>query len=203
MLPENAGRFHPKRWTALTWLVVILWAFYAFPLNYPSFVSYTEDPVTGRFSVPHHYRSLAEIPFPIGWPIHYVRPSYLSAPRLGPVTPVGTPPPPPAPSRVSPLAMAADSILIISALVSLVYLSQRLLIRYSVLAFLALMAAYPLYITLGRLVVTFAGDNARSWYAIAVYFSPIPVALAVRYSVFQRLDLGRFCRPWKVSQRRQ
>ena len=97
--------------------------------------------------------------------------------------------------------MAANAVLIVSAIVSLIYLSQKLLLRYSVLAFLALVAAYPLYIALGRLVVTLAGDNARSWYAIAVYFSPIPAAVAVRYSVFQRVNLRRIRLPWNLGPR--
>jgi len=198
-MPEtNANRFHPKRWTALTWLAVLLWTWHAFSLNYPPSVSYTVDSVSGDFSEPTHYKSLAELPFPVGWPLHYVTPSYLARP-VAPVMPVGTPPPPPAPSAVSPFAMVANFLLIATTISALVYLLQKTKYRFSLLFLCGVMSAIPLYFILGRLVVMLAGYDAGRWYTVAVYFSPVAAALAVRYSVFPRVNWPRFRRNWRVG----
>jgi hypothetical protein len=190
MPQTNANRFHPKRWTPLTWLAILLWAWEALPHNYPPSVSYKVDSVTGKLSDPTHYKSLSEIPFPVGWPIHYVTPSYLFTP-LQPLL-AGSPVPPPAPSKVSLFAMAANFVLIVIAISALVYLLQKYLYQYSLLFVLLLMLIVPFYFTMGRLVVLLAGYNAGKWYHIAVYFSPIAVALAARYSVCPRFKLARF-----------
>jgi len=200
MPQTNANRFHPKRWTALTWLAVLLWIWQAFPLNYPPSVSYTMDSVTGEFSVPTHYKILAEIPFPVGWPLHYVTPIYLTAP-VAPAMPIGAPLPPPAPSSVSLFAMVGNFVLIGIAISALVYFLQKMRYQFSLFFLLALMSAIPFYFALGRLVALLAGHNAVRWYIIAVYFSPIAAAVAVRYSFFPRLKLPRFRLIWSVRPR--
>ena len=50
------------------------------------------------------------------------------------------------------------------------------------------MMAVPLYFGVGRLIAMLAGYNVAQWYPIAVYFSPIPAVLVVRYSMFPRLN---------------
>ena len=198
MPQTNANRFHPKRWTPLTWLAILLWAWEAFSHNYPPSASYKVDSVTGKLSDPTHYKSLSEIPFPVGWPLHYVRPSDLS---IGPVTLVGAPMPLPAPSNVSLFAMAANFVLIMIAISALVYLLQKYLYQYSLLFVLLLMLIVPLYFALGRLVVLLAGYNAGEWYRIAFYFSPVAVALAARYSVYPRFKWARFRLNYKDDRR--
>ena len=88
MPPTHSSRFHPKRWTALTWAALAFWAWEPVVLNYPPSVTYEVDEITGELSSPTHYESLAELDVPVGWPFHYVRPSYLSA-VPGPVAPGG------------------------------------------------------------------------------------------------------------------
>ena len=190
MSQTSANRFHPKRWTPLTWLAVLLWAWEPLVLNYPPSVSYKVDSVTGELSDPTHYASLSEIPFPVGWPLHYVTPSYISTPA--PARLVGTPLPPPAPSNVSLLAMVGNLVLIVMTISALVYLLQKYRYQYSLLFVLLLMPVIPLYFSLGRLVVFLAGYNAGRWYSIAVYFSPIAVALAAKYSICPRFRWARF-----------
>ena len=190
MPQTNTKRFHPKRWTPLTWLAVVLWAWEAFSHNYPPSASYKVDSVTGKLSDPTHYKSLSEIPFPVGWPLHYVTPSYLFTPL--PVMPAGAPMPLPAQSKVSLFAMAANFVLIMTAISALVYLLQKYLYQYSLLFVLLLMLIVPFYFTMGRLVVLLAGHNAGEWYHIAVYFSPVTVALAARYSVYPRFKSVQF-----------
>ena len=132
MSQTPANRFHPKRWTILTCLAIVFWAWKPIVLNYLPSVSYSEDPVTGKFSVPVHYTSLSEIDFPVGWPQYNVKPSYLTAPTA-PVAPVGAPLPPPAPSSVHPFAMVANFVLVVIAISSLVYFLQKTKYRFSLL----------------------------------------------------------------------
>src|SRR6056297_2507796 len=111
MSRHDTKRFHPRRWTALTWLAIVLWAWKPIVLNYPPSVSYSQDPATGEFSVPTHYNSLSDLDFPVGWPLFYVKPSYLAAPTA-PVMPVGAPLPAPTPASVHPFAMVANFALV-------------------------------------------------------------------------------------------
>lgn len=199
MSKAGANRLHPKRWTALTWLAVVLWAWRPFALNFPPSESYTVNPVTGALSDPIQYDSLSELPFPVGWPLYYVKPSYLNAPAA-PVAPVGTPMPLPPPSTVHPFAMVVNLTLVVTAISSLVYFLQTIRYRYSLLFLLGVMAAVPLYFGLGRLTALLAGHEATQWYSIAVYFSPVPAALAVRFAIFPRGDWRRFRSRWQHGQ---
>jgi hypothetical protein len=200
MSNPSANRFHPVRWTALTWLALLLWAWHPVPLNFPPSASYKVDPITGELSEPTRYRSLSELPFPIGWPLYYVRPSYLDSPSLPPM-PVGAPLPPPAPSTVHPFAMAMNLALIVTALSALIYFLQKIAYQFSLLLLLGVMAAFPLYFAMGRVVAMIAGYNAVWWYTIAVYFSPIPAAFAAPHLAvlqskvlyFQFLSKGSRC----------
>ena len=123
MQPVTSSRFHPRRWTALTWLAVFLWVYDAYVGNWPPFALRTVDSVTGELSDPIRYERLRDLPFPVGWPLYYVTPSYLLAPL--PVLPVGAPLPPPAPSRVSAFAMVANFVLVAITLSALVYFLQK------------------------------------------------------------------------------
>ena len=190
MSQTNAHRFHPKRWTALTWLAVLLWAWIAFLKNYPPSVSYTVDSVTGEFSNPTHYKSLSEYPFPVGWPLHYVTPSYLFTPL--PVMPAGSPYPPPAPSRISPFAMVANFVLTVTTIFALVYLLQRFMLRFSLLTLFKVTLALALYWSSARLIATFAGHNAAGWYFDAVYLSPIAAVVWVKLFGIPTIDWARF-----------
>jgi hypothetical protein len=189
MRQANDNRFHPKRWTAVTWLAIVLWSWQGFALNYPPAETYTVDPVTGERSEPTRYESLSEVPFPIGFPLHYITPSPAF---LGPfpATPIGAPLPPP--SSVSVLAMAANFTLIVTAIIALVYMLQRFMPQYSMRTIFAVMSAFPVYYGLGRLIVMFAGHQAHRWYFIAVYFSPIAAVIAVRYSAYPRSKWASF-----------
>lgn len=199
MPPTNSSRFHPKRWTALTWLAVLLWAWRPFTLNFPPSESYTVDPVTGELSEATKYQTLSELPFPVGWPLYYVKPSWLTA-AVAPALPVGAPTPPPAPSTVHPLAMVANFVLVVIAIGTLVYFLQKTVYRFSLLFLLGTMVAVPLYSGLGRLIAMVAGHDAVRWYSIAVYFSPVPAALAVRFAVVPRVEWRRFRSMWKHWQ---
>ena len=199
MPQKNTNRFHPKQWTAVTWLAVLLWTWTAFLGNYPSFVWYSVNPATGELSEPIRAKSLSEIPYPIGWPLHYVEPSDFSTPL--PAVLVGSPAPPPIPSAVSLLAMVANLLLIVIAVFALVYLLQRIKYRFSLLFLFVVMSSYPLYFTLERLVVIISGYNAHAWYATAIYFSPIVVALADRYSLYPRFNWVFFRLKWMVLHR--
>ena len=105
------------------------------------------------------------------------------------------------PSAISLLAMVANLVLILIAVFALVYLLQRTKYHFSLLFLFEVMSAYPLYFTLGSLVVILAGYNAHPWYATAVYFSPIAVALAVRYSLYPRSKWVLFRLKWMVLHR--
>lgn len=199
MAPTNASRFNPKRWTALTWLAVLLWIWQPFVRNFPPSESYTVDPVTGKLSEPTRYQSLSELPFPVGWPLYYVKPSYLTAP-MAPVMSVGAPIPPPAPSTVHPLAMVANVLLVAVAIGTLVYFLQKTMYQYSLLLLLGVMLVMPLYIGLARLIALVAGYDALRLYWIAAYFSPVPAALAVRFSLFPRMGWRRL-RPMREHGR--
>lgn len=196
MAPTNASLFNPVRWTVLTWLALLLWAWHPVPLNFPPSESYTVDPTTGEFSMQTRYRTLSEIPFPVGWPLYYVRPSHLDS-SLAPVMLVGAPLPPPLPSTVHPFAMAVNLILIVTAISALVYFLQKTTYRFSLLLLLGVMAAFPLYFAIGRFLSMVAGYNTVWWYTIVVYFSPIPAAFAVRFSLYPRMGWRRFRQMWK------
>jgi len=108
MAQPNANRFHPKRWTVVTWLAILFWAWQALPRNYPPSVFYTRDPATGEHTVLTHRKSLSDIPYQIGWPLRYITPSdNFSAVAVAIGTPPA-PPLPPAPSSVSLFAMVYD-----------------------------------------------------------------------------------------------
>lgn len=200
MTQSNDHPFHPKRWTALTWLAILLWSWFAFQLNDPPTGHFTLDPVSGKLSDPIRYKSLSEIPFSVGWPLHYVIPS--NSPTLQPVVPVGAPMPLPllAPSSVSPFAMVGDLMFVVLSIAALVYLLQRFLIRFSLSTLFLSAFAIALFYPSGKLVRTIAGVDAARWYFIAVYFSPIPAALAVRYSVHLRFDWENSRLNWKRHQ---
>jgi hypothetical protein len=138
------------------------------------------DPNTGELSESTRYRRLADIPFPVGWPVNYVRPNDP------PMAWLRTLPPRRVPSHVSPAAMIANFVLIVSAIAALVYVLQKTRYRFSLLFLIGSMSAYPLYIGIARLVSLLGGYRAVEWYSIAVYFSPIPIAIAVRWSLFPR-----------------
>ncbi|MHB8956744.1 MAG: hypothetical protein ACYC4U_27600 [Pirellulaceae bacterium] len=108
--------------------------------------------------------------------------------------------PPPAPSSVHPFAMVANFILVVIAISSLVYFLQKTRYRYSLLFLFGVMVAVPLYFRLGRLIAMLAGYEAARWYPIAVYFSPIFAALAVRFSIIPRPRWSLFRSIWKRGQ---
>jgi len=157
------------------------------------------DSITGELSDPIHYKSLSEYPFPLGWPLHYVTPSYFATPR--PVTPAGAPLPPPAPSVVSPFAMVANFLLVVIAMSALIYCLQTTMPRYSLLTLLILTAAVPLNFAFGRLTMMLFGSNAVRWYGVTIYFSPIAAAVALKYSLFQRVKWPQRRLNW-ISDRR-
>lgn len=169
----------------MTWVAVLIWAWCGFASNYPPSESYAVDAVTGQLSDPTRYESLSEIPFPVGWPLRYVTPSYLFTPP--PVILAATPPPPPAPSRVFLSVLVVNVLLIVLAIAALVYLLQRFMFQFSLLTLFILMSAFPIYLALGKLVGIAAGYELMRWYPVAVYFSPIAAVLVVRYSIHQRL----------------
>lgn len=198
MSKSSANPLHPKRWTVLTWLAVLLWAWQPVIRNFPPSESYSVDPVSGELSGPTRYRRLSELPFPVGWPLYYVKPSYLAAPAV-PI-PAGTPMPPPAPSSVHPFAIVANFVLVVVAMSSLVYFLQKTRYRYSLLFMFAVMTAVPLYFALGPLIAMLFGREAAGWYPLAVYFSPILAALAVTFSIYPRLKWPPFRSMWMRGQ---
>jgi len=191
MTPTNAGRCYPKRWTALTWLAVLFWIWHPVVRNFPPSESYAVDPITGELSGPTRYQSLSELPIPVGWPLYYVRPSYLSIP-LSPIVPVGAPMPSPAPSTVHPFAFLANVLLVAVAIGAIIYILQKSMYRFSLSFLLGVMVVLPLYFGLARLVEMVAGYGAVQWYVVAVYFLPVPAALVVKFSLFPRLNWRRF-----------
>jgi len=191
MAKASVNPFYPTRWTALTWLAVLLWAWHPFTLNFPPSESYAVDSVTGELSQPTRYHSLSELPFPVGWPLYYVKPSYLTPPAVVSWI-AGAPIPPPGPSSVHPFAMVTNLLLVVIAITSLVYFLQRTTFRFTLLLLFAVVSAVPLYFALGRFITMFAGYEAARWYSIAVYFSPIPAALAIKFSIFQRVNWACF-----------
>ena len=50
MSEASASPFNPKRWTALTWLAVLIWAWHPFVLNFPPSASSGVNPHTGELS---------------------------------------------------------------------------------------------------------------------------------------------------------
>lgn len=124
MPPHPNNRFAPHRWTLLTWLAVLIWAWQGVVFNVPAFESRSVDPTAGAWSDPIRYQSLTELPYPVGWPLAYVRPDDLSAALATPL-PVGAPPPVPGPSTVHPLALATNVVLIAGAIAALVYCLQK------------------------------------------------------------------------------
>ena len=173
--------FNPLRWTALTWLAVCVWCWGAIPLNYPPSVSYELDS-SGKLSNPTHYTDLSEYPFPVGWPFHYVEPDDPIQSMVPAV--VGTPSPLPGPSSISILALFANSILVLSAIASLIVLLQAFIPRFSLRLILVLPFLYPVYFLGARVVGLIAGYNAVEWYVNGVYFSPTLVCLAIAFFRF-------------------
>ena len=161
----------PVRWTALTWLAVLVWCWGALPPNYPPSVSYRVDRDTGGMTEPTHYASLSEYPFPVGWPFHYVvpdDPTKSVAPMIA-----GVPLPMPGPSRVSVLAMVANATLILATIAALIVLSQAFFPQFSLGSLLALPLLYPVYLGVARVIGMVGGHTAVEWYVEGVYFSPI------------------------------
>jgi len=196
MSQDTGNRIHPGRWTSLTWFAVLLWAWKPIVSNYPPSISYSEDPVTGQFSVAKPYESLSEIDFPVGWPLYYVKPSYLTAPALAPMVPVGSPVPPPAPSSVHPFALVGNTMFVGITVAALVYFLQTSTYRSGLMFLFGVVLAVPVCSGLGRLIAMLGGYSAAHgvvhWYWVALYLSPVPAALAVRYSIPQKIGWSRF-----------
>lgn len=166
---------NPLRWTMLTWFALCLWLYGAIPLNIPPSVTYTVNPVTGDLEQPISYDTLQDYPFPIGWPLHYVEPD---DPALWttPISFTGLPIAP-GPSRVSYVAAAVNFLLIVVTLTCLVFLLQSYFQSFSTPSLLLFPALLSAYILGARLVAQGIGFNAYWYYATAIYFSPILIAV--------------------------
>lgn len=182
--PNN--RFAPHRWTLLTWLAVLIWAWQGVVFNVPAFESRSVDPATGAWLDPIRYQSLTELPYPVGWPLAYVRPDDLSAALTKP-WPVGAPPPVPGPSTVHPLALVTNVVLIAGAIAALVYCLQKSAYRYGMGTMAAVLSAVPLYYIGGRLAGLI---SAAQWWPATVFFSPVPLAIALRVGLFAGRPIG-------------
>ena len=187
----SLGSFHPLCWTVATWLAVLLWLWYPLPLNIPPTETYTIDSFTGEWSGPTRYESLSELPFPVGWPLRYVRPSDYDAMLAEPLM-FGEPLPELGPTTVHPWMLIANLVLILVAISALVYTLQSIHQRTSWRVLAGLFAFVPSYILLGRLVAAVGGYDVAVWYSVAVYFSPVLFALGVRFRLLSRLPAVTF-----------
>ena len=171
----STDRFHPKRWTFLTWVAILLWVWEPAVRNYPPSKSYSQDPSTGRWTVPTHYPSLAAIPFPVGWPLHYIRPSTVL-----PIQAVGAPPPATPPSGVFPMLLVANLLIVAATILALIYLSQRFMLRYSLLTLFKISLIFAALCCAPPLIGIVAGYRVAQWYSDAFYFSPLLAATLVK-----------------------
>lgn len=188
MTQATPNRYHPRRWTGLTWLAILLWTWEPAVLNYPPSKSYTIDPETGERSAPTQFRSLSEIPFPVGWPMHYVRPS-----SLAPVWPVGALPAPPVPSEVRPSVLVANLLIVAATVCALIYLLQRFLSQFSLGTLFQVSLTFAALWWAPGLVSRLVGYRVAQWYSDALYFMPLLAAVVVRFEFVPRLRsmLGR------------
>jgi hypothetical protein len=169
---------NPVTWTAITWVAVLAWLWGPISLNCGLSVSY-EVNWAENLPEPTHYKSMAEYPFPVGWPFHYVEPDdpwKTAGPQLATALP-----PVPGPSSVSRPTFCLNLILIFGATTALVMLSQRLLPRFSLSVLLCLPLAYGFYFFGARLTGFLAGLTAIQWYSNAIYFLPIPLYLSIEF----------------------
>lgn len=170
----KAGRHHtlnPRFWTALSWLGVFLWLWGPFWVNYIQLPteSYFQDS-EGRLTVSETYTSISEIPFRWGWPFSYIVPD--TAGMLAGGVPL--------PTAALWHMLGVNIFFILLTTLALVYCSQKLLPRFSIIAVLIVTTAFALYFGLAPLVVRLVGFDRASYFVDALYFGPILGAIVIR-----------------------
>ena len=70
-----------------------------------------------------------------------------------------------------------------------VYLLQRFMLRFSLLALFKLSLGYVVLWCLSRLIGTFVGYQIAGWYRNSLYFSPMVIAFGVKY--FENRNVAR------------
>lgn len=171
--------FNPRYWTAFTWLGIPLWLcnpillnFIRFPLQ--SFI-YDSD---GQLILNETYNSISEIPFLVGWPLPFIVPD-MAALKAG-ITSV--------PSVAVWPILGVNILLIILATLALIYCSQKLLPRFSIMAVFIVTTVFALYYALPPLIHQVTG------FGIAVsnvmYFSPLAGVFLVKVAQRSRFSLS-------------
>ena len=162
--------FNPRYWTGFTWLGIILWSWGPFTLNYIRFPvnSYVTAP-DGQLIAAPTYTTIADLPFQWGWPFHFIGPDLTVAKA-------------PIPSIASWPMLGLNILLIVLAIVALIYCSQKLLPRFTMISVLVVMTLICLYWALIPLVGRFVGSPWMERLSIAFHFSPILGVVAIRYA---------------------
>ena len=174
MESPKAKKRHPfnvRYWTALTWLGIIAWLFDPILLNYPPSEAHSLG-VDGKLVV-ENYASLAEVPFPVGWPYHYVtqrQPFMMPIPAIpAPVVPLPAAPP----SLVNWETFGLNVFLIALATVALIYCSQKLFAKFSIATMMVVMLLIALYFTAMPWLATALGYQWGLYVSNFFYFSPV------------------------------
>jgi len=196
--------FNPRYWTALTWLGTFLWLWGPFWLNFIwlPIKSFDHGP-GGELVLSETYSTIAEIPFPWGWPFSYVSPP---SPFFGPFPTGAAPfvPPPPAPTSVDWSILGLNILLIVLATLALIYCLQKLFAKFSILTVMAVMVLFALYFTVVPKLAWMMRGNFAGHVSDAIYFSPVLAATFIRvtgFSGFETTDaIGKIA---KLFRRRE
>lgn len=203
MEPKENQRhpLNPPYWTTFTWIGAFLWLWRPFWLNVVLLPakSYVEDS-SGQWVLAENYSTLAEIPFPWGWPFSYVQPT----PVVLPVVPMfggARPPVPVAPLSTVHWEMLGLNVVVIAvATMALIYCSQKLWRQFSLLGLFVLVTAFSLYFGLIPLISRLLNSEIGITIADGLYFSPIVGAIAILaaekygfdWNAFRRLIANKF-----------
>jgi hypothetical protein len=165
---------HPKRWTAITWLGIFLWLWGPISLNRLPASYWTENAGQWEQTV---ISSPSEMPFPIGWPLHYVVPddpsSSIVPQRVGAVIP------PPGPAWISYVSLAINLFLIAAATAAMVYCSQTLIPKFSLKAIFVITLLVALDFGVLPRVAQLFGVQVSRFLSDAIYFLPIAGVIAI------------------------
>lgn len=190
METSKAKQIHPfdvRYWTAFTWMGIFFWIWDPFWHNYIRFpVKSFIQGSDGQLLFQETYSNISEMPFRWGWPFSYIVPD-MAAVNLGTA---------PLPAIASWPMLGVNILLVLLATMALVYGSQKLLPRFSIMAMLVVMTLCALRFSLEPLLALIPFFSGTTLIADAIHFSPILVAILILGS--QKFNLAWDDLPQKI-----
>lgn len=180
-----------------------MWLWGPFFLNYISFPlkSYSHSS-SGEITEEETYSNISELPFGWGWPFQYIAPDAVAlkaatAPVMITALPVVATP---VPMVASWPTLGLNILLIIAATLSLVYCSQKLLPRFSMISVFVVMTGFCLYFGLLPRVFNWL---VRDWTSVifdSLYFVPIAGVFVIKFAEKAEVEVSSIWRSMKPSK---